>query len=145
LLRIQVQKSITGPLSAALQGLFTGGGAVQSGGFEAGGVFSAYMPQHATGLDYVPRDNYVAMLHQGERVQTAAQARRDDQGGGTKITIENHGARIEKQDDGQGNIRLIIDAAVAEVDKRIASGGGSTAQALKSRGLNLSGNLPRRA
>ena len=29
---------------------------------------------HANGLDYVPYDGYFAMLHQGERVQTAAEA-----------------------------------------------------------------------
>ena len=29
---------------------------------------------HASGLDYVPYDNYVALLHKGERVQTASEA-----------------------------------------------------------------------
>lgn len=33
---------------------------------------------HADGLDYVPFDGYRATLHQGERVQTARQARNDD-------------------------------------------------------------------
>ena len=34
------------------------------------GVFGS----HANGLDYVPYDGYFAMLHQGERIQTAAEA-----------------------------------------------------------------------
>jgi hypothetical protein len=45
-----------------------GSGAVVSGAIAA--VFGA----HANGLDYVPYDGYFAMLHQGERVQTAAEA-----------------------------------------------------------------------
>ncbi len=34
--------------------------------------------QHATGLDFVPFDGYRAVLHRGERVQTASEARGDD-------------------------------------------------------------------
>lgn len=33
---------------------------------------------HALGLDYVPFDGYIAELHQGERIQTAAEARAAD-------------------------------------------------------------------
>jgi len=38
--------------------------------------------KHAYGLERVPYDDYPALLHQGERVLTAAQARRADRGGG---------------------------------------------------------------
>jgi len=34
----------------------------------------SYVP-HKTGLDFVPRDNYLARLHQGEAVLTAEEAR----------------------------------------------------------------------
>lgn len=37
---------------------------------------------HANGLDYVPYDGYPAVLHQGERVQTAAEVRAGGGGGG---------------------------------------------------------------
>ena len=36
-------------------------------------VFS-YAAPHANGIDYVPYDGYLALLHQGERIQTAAEA-----------------------------------------------------------------------
>ena len=44
-------------------------------------------PSHAYGLDRVPYDNYTALLHQGERVLTASQAREMDRGGLAKGTI----------------------------------------------------------
>lgn len=65
-------------------------------------------------------------------------------GGGPRITIENHGARIEEQRQSNGDVRFIVDAAVREVDRRIASRTGSTAVALKSAGLSMSLGLPRR-
>lgn len=65
-------------------------------------------------------------------------------GGGPRITIENYGARIEEQRQSNGDVRLIIDAAVREVDRRIASRTGSTAVAMRSAGLSLTGGLPRR-
>jgi signal transduction histidine kinase len=36
--------------------------------------YSGQIPAHASGLDYVPFDGYIAMLHRGERIQTAAEA-----------------------------------------------------------------------
>jgi hypothetical protein len=41
---------------------------------------------HATGLDYVPFDGYVAELHKGERVQTAKEVQKDEI---IKILIQN--------------------------------------------------------
>lgn len=41
---------------------------------------------HAAGLDYVPYDGYIAELHRGERVLTAAQAR-DHSGGGVTVNV----------------------------------------------------------
>ena len=42
---------------------------------------------HAWGLDYVPYDNFPALLHQGERVLTASQARAADQGAGPRVQV----------------------------------------------------------
>ena len=43
--------------------------------------------QHAFGLDRVPYDNYPALLHEGERVKTAQEARREDAGGQRPIQL----------------------------------------------------------
>ena len=62
-----------------------------------GGGQSTYIPSHATGLDYVPYDNYTANLHRGEAVLTAAEA--EDYragGGGTTINQYFYGVREEQ-------------------------------------------------
>ncbi len=61
-----------------------------------------------------------------------------------QITIENYGARVQEERQGNGDVKFIIDAAVREVDRRIASRTGSTAMAMKSAGLSVSRGLPRR-
>ncbi len=42
--------------------------------FRNSSVFSYGTQSHANGMDYVPYDGYLALLHQGERIQTAAEA-----------------------------------------------------------------------
>jgi hypothetical protein len=43
---------------------------------------------HASGLDYVPFDNYMARLHKGESVLNAEDARNYRMGGGQSAPIE---------------------------------------------------------
>ena len=53
---------------------------------------STELRSHATGLGYVPYDNYPALLHQGERVLTANEARAQDRaGGGAPISVNISG------------------------------------------------------
>ena len=52
---------------------------------------------YAVGIDYVPYDNFPALLHQGERVQTAEEARSG--GSGTSIQIVMNGTVIREDAD----------------------------------------------
>lgn len=52
---------------------------------------------YAVGIDYVPYDNFPALLHQGERVQTAEEARSG--GRGTSIQIVMNGTVIREDAD----------------------------------------------
>ena len=61
------------------------GGIADFLGLDLGGGGSG----HAGGLNYVPYDNYPAMLHKGERVLTAAEAASDLRGGGSRTVVMN--------------------------------------------------------
>ena len=52
----------------------------------------------ATGIDYVPYDNFPALLHQGERVQTAVEAR-SEKGGSSGVQIVMYGTTIREDAD----------------------------------------------
>lgn len=51
--------------------LAAGGGTVSLAGGKTAAIDTDWYNSHATGLDYVPYDNYVARLHKGEAVVTA--------------------------------------------------------------------------
>ena len=53
---------------------------------------------YATGIDYVPYDNFPALLHQGERVQTAVEARSEKSGSGG-VQIVMYGTTIREDAD----------------------------------------------
>lgn len=54
---------------------------------------------YATGLGRVPYNNYPALLHEGERVLTAAEARGYDQGGTGSVQIVMNGTTIREDAD----------------------------------------------
>lgn len=54
---------------------------------------------YATGLGRVPYDNYPALLHEGERVLTAAEARSYNQGGAGSVQIVMNGTVIREDAD----------------------------------------------
>ena len=74
---------------------------------------------YAVGLNYVPYDNFPALLHQGERVLTASQARQQDQGGGRSINIYMSGTVVREDADieriGQKVLERVIQADMAGV------------------------------
>lgn len=79
--------SLTGWITSAwssVKSIFT----VSVGTSGGGGA----IPQHEDGLAYVPYDNYLAYLHQGERVLTAEENRAYSQGegGGSGVTINQY-------------------------------------------------------
>lgn len=72
----------------------------------SGGPASNYLTgggSHAFGLDRVPYDNYPALLHEGERVLTASQAREQDAGQsaapGGQILITGNSFSVREQSD----------------------------------------------
>ena len=69
----------------------------------------------------MPYDNYPAVLHQGERVLTAAEARSYNRGGGGTIQIVMNGTVIREEADveriGDEFLSRLIQAKVAGVYK----------------------------
>ena len=53
----------------------------------------------AFGIDRVPYDDYPALLHEGERVLTANQARQADTGGVSGVTVHVHGMTVREEAD----------------------------------------------
>lgn len=68
----------------------------QRGGYK---LYSDGTKGYATGLARVPYDNFPALLHEGERVLTPAEARGYNQGGSGGVTIVMNGTTIREDAD----------------------------------------------
>lgn len=78
------------------------------------GLLKDWKP-HAYGLDYVPYDEFPALLHQGERVLTAAEARNADRGGGNvQVTVSGNEFHVREDSD--------VDAIAEALAQRIKMG-----------------------
>jgi hypothetical protein len=75
---------------------YQNGTGVSIAGFYQGNLFSN---SHASGLERVPYDNYAAILHEGERVLTANEARQADQSDGAAPVISGNNFYIREDAD----------------------------------------------
>lgn len=82
-------------------------------------IFGAGDGSHAAGLQRVPYDNYAALLHEGERVLTAREAREADRGGsGPSISITVSGNTF-----GAGMDEAAVAEAIAQaVSRKLQAG-----------------------
>ncbi len=108
LIRMQIQKNIMTPLTAAMDsaGMFGGiggllgdifgGGSSMAGATQpmsaADVLVAAALPGYAAGIDYVPRD-MIAQIHKGERITTAVD---NKQGYGGNITVNVTGSNSDQ-------------------------------------------------
>lgn len=73
----------------------------QAGNWRRGGYYDedGVWRSHAAGLERVPYDGYAALLHEGERVLTAREARQADQGGGAQVTVTGNTFQVRQESD----------------------------------------------
>ena len=83
---------------------------------------AAYVPyaSHAFGLNRVPFDGYLAMLHQGERVQTAEEARRSQRRTAPTVQITGNQFSVRSE----GDIDAIATRIADELEARSLAYGG---------------------
>jgi hypothetical protein len=80
----------------------------------AGGLLGGLIPSHATGLNSVPFDNYLARLHKGETIIPANQAKQGSQGHTFNINI-GAGNNVTKSD-----VEQIVSSAFGELAGHLA-------------------------
>lgn len=96
----------------------------------------------AVGIDYVPYDNFPALLHQGERVQTAVEARSERRSPATTITGNSFSIREDADMDRVASALLqkieLAERRAAVRDKMTAAG-NTTAEMIRQPAMTLTG------
>lgn len=93
-----------------------GGGTVKFEGEGGGGGGAGADPGHYHGIKYVPRDNYSARLHKGERVLTAKENKEGSKNpGGVNVMVTGNQFHVRKESD--------IDAVAKVIAKRVIAAG----------------------
>lgn len=113
--------SIGGSLSSGFSTIFAGNNFAEN-------PFAAVAL--ADGTNYVPYDGMKATLHKGEAVVPSKYnpAAGGQAPGGGRMNVQifnNAGAKVRAEEGPGGDLRVFIDAAVSEFERRIASGGSS--------------------
>jgi lambda family phage tail tape measure protein len=146
LIRIMVQRSITGPLAGAMGNMFGSGTSndysLSSGqstgglGLKGGSADSLYSstPSFAVGTPYVPRD-MLALVHEGEAITP--------KGANTGINVQiinNTQSQVTTQSDGKGGLTVLVDMVKNAMADDVFNGVGAMPRAMEARyGLRTAG------
>ena len=95
---------------------FTEGLAAANKGYQdyLNGDYDGPAPKYAYGLRRVPYDNFPALLHEGERVLTASEARSQDSGGGRQVVVNLSGSWSVRSD---SDIDAIAEALAVRLER----------------------------
>lgn len=121
-LKAQFGKTILSPI---IKPMAEFGSSLISGGLQALGASLFGIPGHANGLSYVPYDNYVARLHKGERVLTAAENKAGGAGQTINITMAPVIGNIASKDDVVRGMQIAVNQTLAKLQRAGAYGGSA--------------------
>ena len=121
-LKKQFGKTILSPI---IKPIAEFGSGLISGGLQALGASLFGLPGHANGLSYVPYDNYVARLHKGERVLTAAENKAGGAGQTIHITMAPVIGNIASKDDVIKGMQAAVNQTLAKLQRAGAYGGSA--------------------
>lgn len=119
-LKAQFGKTILSPIVKPIAEF---GSSLISGGLSSLASSLFGLPGHANGLSYVPYDNYVARLHKGERVLTAAENKAGGAGQTINITMAPVIGNIASKDDVMRGMQAAVNQTLAKLQRSGGYGG----------------------